>query len=108
MEWVFGVLTFGCLAFLVKILLDSASAASEWHAQVRQAEAEQAMAEGQVGEFVKGKEEALARISKTEEEMKALESMKNELREKIEELKKQHSKKGKVILHRGAQQQQGG
>ena len=88
---------------MVKILLDYSSEASDWHAQVRQAEAEQRLAESQVGEFVKGKEEALGRISKIEEDMKAMESMKNELRTKIEEVRKQHEKKGKVIMHRGQQ-----
>ncbi|MSS73729.1 MAG: hypothetical protein EXS64_19910 [Candidatus Latescibacteria bacterium] len=81
--WVFGILTFGCLAILVKILLDYSAAASEWHAMVRQAKVQQAQAESQVDVFVKGKEEALARTSTVEQE------------------RKQHEKKGKVILHRG-------
>lgn len=103
--WVFGILTFGCLAILVKILLDYSSAASEWHALVRQARAEKEQAESQVEVFVKGKGEALARTSALEQEMKALESMKTDLRNKIEEVRKQHDKKGKVILHRGQQGQ---
>lgn len=106
MEWMFGALTFGCLAILVKVLLDYSSEASEWHAQVRQARAAKEQAESQVDVFVKGKGEALARISALEEEMKALESMKTDLRNKIEEVRKQHDKKGKVILHRQGQQGQ--
>lgn len=105
MEWMFGILTFGSLALLVKMLLDYSSAASEWHAKVRQARAAQEQAEAQVNVFVKGKEEALARINALEEEMKSLEAMKNELRNKIEEIRKQHEKKGKVVLHRGQQGQ---
>ncbi|OGG55875.1 MAG: hypothetical protein A3F84_21315 [Candidatus Handelsmanbacteria bacterium RIFCSPLOWO2_12_FULL_64_10] len=106
MEWMFGGLTVGCLFLLVKIMLDYSSGASEWHTQVRQARAAKEQAEAQVDVFVKGKEESLARISVLEEEMKALENMKNELRNKIEEVRKQHDKKGKVILHRQGQQGQ--
>jgi len=105
MEWMFGILTFGSLALLVKMLLDYSSAASEWHGKVRQARAAQEQAEAQVEVFVKGKEEALARTKALEEEMKTLEGMKNELRNKIEEIRKQHEKKGKVVLHRGQQGQ---
>ena len=103
--WVFGILIFGCLAILVKILLDYSSSASEWHNMVRQARAQQDQAESHVDVFVKGKEEALARTHVLEEEMKTLENMKTELRNKIEEVRKQHDKKGKVILHRGPQGQ---
>jgi hypothetical protein len=106
MEWVFGLLTFGSLAFFVKVLLDYTSEASEWHAKVRQAEEEREVAESQVEGFVKGKEESLARTSAMEAEMKSLENMKNDLKNKIEEMKKQHAKKGKVILHRQGQQEQ--
>lgn len=94
-------MTFGCLAILVKILLDYSAAASEWHSMVRQAKVQQAQAESQVDVFVKGKEEALARTSALEEQMKALENMKTDLKNKIEEVRKQHDKKGKVVLHRG-------
>ena len=106
MEWMFGILTFGCLFLLVKMLRDYSSVASEWHAQVRQARAEKEQAEAQVGVFVKGKEEALARISALEQEMKPMENMKTDLRNKIEEVRKQHEKKGKVVLHRQGQQGQ--
>ncbi|GEM_PF-6825121 len=106
MEWMFGILTFGSLALLVKMLLDYSSSASEWHGKVRQARAAKEQAEAQVDVFVKGKAEALARINTLEEEIKSLEGMKTELRNKIEEIRKQHDKKGKVILHRQGQQGQ--
>lgn len=106
MEWVFGVLTVGSLAILVKMVLDYSSKASEWHAKVRQAEAERGVAESQVEVFIKGKEEALARTNALDAEMKSLENMRDDLKNKIEEVKKQHAKKGKIIFHRQEQQGQ--
>jgi hypothetical protein len=106
MEWVFGVLTIGSLAILIKMMLDYSSEASEWHAKVQQAEAEREVAESQVAVFIKGKEEALARTNALEAELKSLENMRTDLKNKIEEMKKQHAKKGKVILHRQEQQGQ--
>ena len=106
MEWVFCLLTVGSLVILIKMVLDYSSEASEWHAKVRQAEAEQEMAESQVEGFVKGKEESLARANTVDAEMKSLENKKNELKNKIEEMKQEHAKKGKVLLHRQDQQDQ--
>lgn len=105
MEWAFVAFTFCCLAFLVKLLLNYSAQASEWHAKVRQAKAEMDASDGQVQEFVKGKEESLARMHAIEEEMKTLENMKTEMKNKIEEVKRDHSKKGKVILHRQGPQE---
>lgn len=105
MELLFGGLLLGCLAFLVRIVLEYSSQASVWNDKVRQAEVQMAAAENQVQEFVKGKEEALARIQAVEVEMQALENMKNDLKNRIDEMKKQHAKKGKVILHRQAPQE---
>ena len=105
MDWMFIAFTFCCLAFLVKLLLNYSAQASEWHAKVRQAEVEMDAADGQVQEFVKGKEESLARTQAVEAEMQTLENMKKELQGKIEEMKREHSKKGKVILHKQGPQE---
>ena len=105
MDWMFVAFTFCCLAFLVKLLLAYSAEASEWHAKVRQVQAEMDAADGQVQEFVKGKEESLARAQAVEAELQALENMKKELQGKIEEVKREHSKKGKVVLHRQGPQE---
>jgi hypothetical protein len=105
MEWVFGGLIVGSLAFLVRILLEFSHEAADWHAKVRQAENEKQAAESHVGTFVKAKEESLARIAAIEAEIQSMDQMKTELKNKIEEVKKDHAKKGKVILHRQGPQE---
>jgi predicted phage-related endonuclease len=105
MEWVFGGLTVGCLVFLAKILLDFSHQAAEWHAKVRQADADKNAAEAHVGSFAKAKEESLARIAGIEAELQTMENMKVELKNKIEDLKRDHAKKGKIILHRQGPQE---
>ena len=106
MEWVFGALTLGCIIFFIKILSDYSSRAKQWHARVRQCQAEQRQSESQFGEYTKGKEAALARTIDLEEQVKTLEQMRNDLKTKIEDLKRDHAKKGKVILHRQSDQKQ--
>ena len=105
MEWSFIAFTFCCLAFLVKLLLNYSAQASEWNDKVRQAQAEMDAAGGQVQEFAKGKEEALARMHTAETEIQTLENMKKELQGKIDEVKREHSKKGKIIMHRQGPQE---
>lgn len=105
MEWGFVAFTVCCLAFLVKMLLGYSAQASEWNAKVRQAKAEMDASDGQVQQFVTDKEESLARTHAAEEELKALEKMKADLKNKIEEIKRDHSKRGKVVLHKQGSQE---
>ncbi len=105
MEWAFIAFTFCSLAMLVKIVLAYSAQASEWNAKVRQAQAEMDASDAHVQGFVKGKEESLARAHAIEAEMQAMENMKKDLQNKIEEIKRDHSKKGKVIMHRQGPQE---
>ena len=100
MVWIFGGLTIGCLAFLIKILFDYTSSSSGWSAKVQDAKYQKEQAEGKVGELIEGKDAAKARTLEFEEEGKTLDKMKAELKGKIEEVKREHTKKGKVILQR--------
>ena len=100
MVWIFGGLTIGCLAFLIKILFDYSSSSSVWYNKVQDAKYQKEQAEGKVGELLGGKDAAKARTLEFEEEVKTLEKMKAELKGKIEEVKREHTKKGKVILTR--------
>ena len=105
MAWMFIVFIFCCGAFLVKLFLGYSAQASEWNAKVRQAQAEMDASDAQVQEFVKGKEESLARMHAVEAKMQTLENMKKDLQNKIEDIKRDHSKKGKVIMHRQGPQE---
>ena len=105
MEWTFLAFTLLCLAYLVYIVRAYSAQASEWNAKVRQAQAEVDASDAQVQAFVKGKEEALARTHTIEAELQTIENLKNELKNRIEEVKREHSKKGKVVLHRQGSQE---
>ncbi len=105
MEWAFIAFTLCSLAMLVKIVRGYSAQASEWNAKVRQAQVEMDASDAHVQGFVKGKEESLARTQAIEAEMQTMENMKKELQNKIEEVKREHSKKGKVIFHRQGPQE---
>ena len=80
MVWIFGGLTIGCLAFLIKILFDYTSSSSGWSAKVQDAKYQKEQAEGKVGELIEGKDAAKARTLEFEEEVKTLDKMKADFR----------------------------
>ena len=100
MVWIFAGLTIGCIAFLIKILFDYTSASSVWYGNLKDAKYQKEQAEGKVGELIEGKDAAKARTLELEEEVKTSEKMKAELKGKIKEVKREHTKRGKVILQR--------
>ncbi|MDA0747441.1 MAG: hypothetical protein O2954_13050 [bacterium] len=100
MELLFLALAIGCVAFLVKIIMDYLREVPEWDSKVQNAEAERDRHESQMQGIVEAKQGASEAAKTMGEEIKTMEAMRDELKSEIEKTKKEMARKGRIIIPR--------
>lgn len=100
MEFLFIGLTLGCLAFLMKIIMDYVREAPEWAGKTRLAEAERDQHEAQLQALQEAKQGAAEKAKTIGEEIKSLEKIRDELKGEIEKTKQEMARKGRIIMNR--------
>jgi hypothetical protein len=100
MELLFIGLTLGCLAFLVKIIMDYTREVPEWTEKTRLAEASRDHHESQMEGHAAAKAGSAEQAKSISQEIKTLESLRDELKVDIDKVKKDMARKGKIIMNR--------
>lgn len=100
MEFVFIGLALGCAGFLFKIVSEYLNETPVWNAKIEQAEDERERYEAQVETLQAAKNDSAAISKKMDEEIKSLERMRDDLKNQIEETKKEMARQGKIIMKR--------
>ena len=102
MDMLFLGLALGCLGFLAKIILDYVHEVPVWKAKIDQAEVARDQYLTQMKALHQDKATADSQARAIEEEIRALEQTRDELRAEIEEVKKELARKGRIIMRRNA------
>ena len=100
MELLFIGLTLGCLAFLVKIIMDFTREVPEWSEKIRLAEASRDHHESQMEGHSAAKAGSAEQAKAITQEIKTLESLRDELKVEVDKVKKEMAKKGKIVMTR--------
>ena len=100
MELMFIGLTLGCLAFLVKIIIDFTREIPEWSEKTRLAEASRDHHESQMEGHSVAKAGSAEQAKAITQEIKTLESLRDELKVEVDKVKKEMARKGKIVMNR--------
>ena len=100
MEFLFVGLALGCAAFLFKIVSEFMHETPAFQAKIEQAELERQSYEEQVQGLLATKDDSAAAAKQMDQEIKSLESMRDDLKTQIEETKKEMARQGKIIMKR--------
>ena len=100
MEFLFIGLALGCAAFLFKMISQFMHETPEFQTKITQAEQERESYESQFASLIAAKDDSAEAAKKMDQEIKSLEAMRDELKTKIEQTKKEMARQGKIIMKR--------
>ncbi|MBK33932.1 MAG: hypothetical protein CME26_00180 [Gemmatimonadetes bacterium] len=107
MDFIFIGLSLGCAGYLGKIIVDYLREVPAWKEKISTADMEIAHFTNQLQELNQEKESATAQGKTIDDDIKKMESMATDLKVEIEKTKKEMARKGKIIMRRQPDQQEG-
>jgi peptidoglycan hydrolase CwlO-like protein len=107
MDFIFIGLSLGCAGFLGKIIMDYFNEVPVWKEKISTADQEISDYTTQLQDLTRVKERAAAESKTIDDDIKKMESMASELKAEIEKTKKEMARKGKIIMRRQPDQQEG-
>lgn len=107
MDFIFVGLSLGCAGFLVKIILDYLHEVPIWREKIDLADVEISQCTSKIQELAAEKQNATAQSKTIDDGIVKMEAMATELKVEIEKIKKEMARKGKIIMRRQPDQQQG-